>query len=248
MNSRHELTNAVIQAIGAKSFLQIGSARHVEEIACPVKQSYYLEDADQIPAGRLYDVVFVDPPHDASRALFALNVAMERLSPKGVLLVANVNPAEEWMQEVPASAGVALGQAWRAWVEFRGSVRRYTYTADLDHGVGVVAPSPAPVFDHRPVDDRGALGFETFAGNRSLLLNLTSPAEVLRALRADTQRDTVIEVLTGRSMAPVPTFTATDVTPEPTPADPVTATALPTTDQPESEPTPRRRRRDRSPA
>ena len=248
MQLRHELANAVIQAIGAKSFLQLGSARALDQIDCPGKQSYYLEDADQIQPGKRYDVVFVDPPHDPGRALFALNVGLEHLSPAGVLLVANVNPAEEWMQEVPASAGVALGQAWRAWVEFRGSVRRYTYTADLDHGVGVVAPSPAPVFDHRPADDRGALGFETFAGNRSLLLNLTSPAEVLRALRADTQRDTVIEVLTGRSVAPVPTFTAPDVTPEPTPAETMTATAPPTTDQSESAPVPRRRRRDRSPA
>lgn len=241
MNSRHEFANAVIQAIGATSYLQIGSARHVEEITCPVKQSYYLEDADQIQPGKLYDVVFVDPPHDAGRALFALKVAMERVSPKGVLLVANVNPAEEWMQEVPASAGVQLGQAWKAWLEFCAVCGRYTYTADLDHGVGVMVSDPAPV--RFPVH----MDFEAFAEIRATTLNLTSPVEALRAVKLIAQRDAVLTVMSGEGLANMPIQPVTSMADEPTPA--VTATASPTPDQPESDPAPaRRRRRDRSPA
>lgn len=235
MQLRHELANAVIQAIGAKSYLQLGSARAIAEIDCPGKQSYYLESADQIPPGKVYDVVFVDPPHDPGRALFALNVGLEHLSPAGVLLVANVNPAEEWMQEVPASAGVALGQAWRAWVEFRATCGRYTYTANLDHGVGVAMPSPAPAQSYDAVD------FQTFADNRASLLNLTSPAEVLRALRSDAQRDAVVEVMTGAPLASVPSQPVADTAPAPTEAEPETATdpAVPPVTAP------RRKRRDR---
>ena len=49
---RHELANAVIQAIGAKSFLQLGSARALDQIDCAGKQSYFLEAADQIQSGK----------------------------------------------------------------------------------------------------------------------------------------------------------------------------------------------------
>lgn len=234
MQLRHELANAVIQAIGAKSYLQLGSARAIAEIDCPGKQSYYLESADQIPPGKVYDVVFVDPPHDPGRALFALNVGLERLSPAGVLLVANVNPAEEWMQEVPASAGVALGQAWRAWVEFRWSVGFATGTVDLDHGVGVVLRGfPAPTDQNFAAMSK--VGFEQFAAHRKDLLSLDSAESVLGTLKS--------------LQAPEPTSAASGTAPAPTEVEPETATAAPTTDQPESEPAApaRRRRRDRTP-
>lgn len=241
MQLRHELANAVIQAIGAQSYLQLGSARAIAEIDCPGKQSYYLESADQIPPGKVYDVVFVDPPHDPGRALFALNVGLEHLSPAGVLLVANVNPAEEWMQEVPASAGVALGQAWRAWLEFRATCGRYTYTANLDHGVGVMVAGPeSDRFDasHVRVD------FKTFAENRYGLLNMADPESVLlavRALRSDAQRDAVVEVMAGAPLASVPSQPMADTAPAPTEAEPETATdpAVPPVTAP------RRKRRDR---
>lgn len=215
---RHELANAVIKIIGAKSFLQVGSAHFFDETVCPVKKSVHFESIGDVPAGRLFDVVFVDPPHDPSRALFALNVALEHLAPNGVILVANVNPAEEWMQEVPASAGVQLGQAWRAWLEFRASCGRYTYTADMDHGVGVMVPDPALVRDPARVD------FETFARDRAALLNLTDPESVLVALRRIVQRDVVMSVMGAA---------ATAGGAEPVPAEPP------------AQPAPRRRRRDR---
>lgn len=220
---RHELVNAVIQIIGAKSFLQVGSARFFDETVCPVKKSVHFESIDDVPAGRLFDVVFVDPPHDPGRALFALNVGLEHLSPTGVLLVANVNPAEEWMQEVPASAGVQLGQAWRAWLDFRASCGRYTYTADMDHGVGVMVPDPAPVRDPARVD------FATFVRDRVSLLDLTDPESVLAALRRIVQRDVVMSVMGGASAE----------------AALVAAEAALSPAEPPAQPAPRRRRRDR---
>lgn len=219
MQRRQDLVNAVIRAIGARSFLQFGSARYFDEVECPVKKSHHVEAADEIPTGARYDVVFVDPPHDAGRASFALQVALEHVSPTGVVLVANVNPAEAWMQEVPASRPVQLGQAWRAWVEFRSTCGRYSYTADMDHGVGVMTPTSAPVRFPVHVD------FETFTENRVSLLNLTSPDEVVRALRADAQRDAVMEIMTGAA-SPAPSKPV---------ADTVAESAAPT----------RRRRRDR---
>lgn len=229
MQLRHELANAVIQAIGAKSFLQLGSARALDQIDCAGKQSYFLEAADQIQSGKRYDVVFVDPPHDPGRALFALNVGLEHLSPAGVLLVANVNPAEEWMQEVPASAGVALGQAWRAWGEFRARCGRVTYTANLDHGIGVMLPESRPTEQWIPMD------FQTFSQHRASILGLFPADDVLAAVK--------------RVSAPEPTSAVLGMTPEPT--NPVSAPV--SGDQPETatDPAvppvtaPRRKRRDR---
>ena len=67
--TRHEYANLIIRQTGAKSYLQIGSARGLDEVTCPVKRSVH-EPADA-PTG-LFDVVFVDPPMDAARAAFAL--------------------------------------------------------------------------------------------------------------------------------------------------------------------------------
>lgn len=218
---RFEFANAVIAALGAKSYLQIGSARNLEDIVCAHKRSVH--NASEAPAGP-FDVVFVDPPMDGNRALFALQVAQERVSPTGVILVANVNPTEAWMQEVPPSQGVQLGQAWRAWVEFGETCGRSTCTADIDHGVGVAMPAPAPVRSPVRVD------FQTFSEQRATLLNLTSPGEILRALRADAQCDVVIAVMSGKGGA------AGTATP--------TEESAPVAD-PEPAPTPRRKRRDR---
>jgi hypothetical protein len=127
------------------------------------------------------------------------------------------------MQEVPASAGVQLGQAWRAWLEFRASCGRYTYTADMDHGVGVMVPDPAIVRDPARVD------FATFARDRVFLLGLTDPESVLAALRRIVQREVVMSVMDGASVG----------------AAPVPAEAAPAPAEPPAQPAPRRRRRDR---
>lgn len=227
---RFEFANAVIPAIGAQSYLQIGSARYLDEIVCATKRSCH--DAAEAPLGP-FDVVFVDPPHDPGRASFALQVALERVSPTGVILVANVNPAEEWMQEVPASARVQLGQAWKAWLAFRASCGRYTYTADLDHGVGVmVAGSESDQFDARLVQ----VDFQTFAENRTGLLNMADPESVLlavRALRSGAQHDPVIGAPSEAPLEPLPS--QPEISAAPIEPEPVAAPA----------PTPRRKRRDR---
>ncbi len=172
---RHELVNAVIQATGAKSFLQFGSALYFDEVTCPVKKSAHFEAADQIPPGKLYDVVYVDPPADPSRAAFAIRVALEHTSPTGVVLVANCNPALAWMQEVPASAGVQLGQVWRAWVALRAELDREMVVADMDHGVGIILPLPASA--RASIPDR--LDFPALAANRTGLLGLLPVRDVL---------------------------------------------------------------------
>lgn len=226
---RFEFANAVIAALGAKSYLQIGSARNLDDIVCAHKRSVH--DAAEAPAGP-FDVVFVDPPMEGSRALFALHVAMERVSPTGVILVANVNPTEAWMQEVPPSQGVQLGQAWRAWVQFRWSCGCGSWTADIDHGVGMVfAKIRDPWFVH---PDLAAMGLATYEAFRAGvpqcddLLGLMDPEQVLRILSAPDQPP----IPDASDLAPT-----VDLTP--------TSTSAPVAD-PEPAPTPRRKRRDRS--
>lgn len=179
---RHELVNAVIAATGAKSFLQFGSARFFDEVECPVKKSAHFEAADQIPPGKLYDVVFVDPPQDASRARFAIQVALEHASPTGVVMVANCNPTAEWMQEVPASAGVQLGQAWKAWVGLRPTVGCASVVADMDHGVGVLARMCPPRATFQDWPESAMLDYAYLDQNRARLLGLLPVLDVLALL------------------------------------------------------------------
>lgn len=165
----HEYANLIIRQTGAKSYLQIGSARGLDEVTCPVKRSVH-EPADA-PTG-LFDVVFVDPPMDAARAAFALQVGFERLALKGVLLVANVAPSEAWQQEVPPSAGVQLGQVWRTWIACIAGCLDRAFTLDEDHGLGVylhVGPAPEARVS--------ALSFEEYAASRAEALRLVREVE-----------------------------------------------------------------------
>lgn len=193
---RQQLVNLVIETIAATSYLQIGSSLYLDEVRCPLKVCHTPDSPYPMPDGH-FDVVYVHPPLEPGKALDLLRYGLARLTERGILLVGNVNPSEEWQQEVPPSRGVQLGQGWMAWVEFRHTVGRATYTVDADHGVGVVLPVPTSPEQVHPADWRS---FSVFAAHREHLLGLV--------------REGALESLVRGALSPE---TAPEVQPEPIP-------------------------------
>lgn len=198
--NRYELANAIIEAIGARSYLQVGS--HLsEQVVCASARS--VMDVSEVPALLAYDVILVDGAMSHGQARGAILGALDRVSPHGVVLVSNVSPAAPWMAEWPPSAGVQLGEAWRAWAEVRVGLACVTVASPEDHGVGVAvlglpipeAATRGPVFE--PLD------YTTMDARRAMILGLVTEAEVL--------------VLVASSVAVVPRSAVVAMAPEATP-------------------------------
>lgn len=196
---RQHVINAIIKAIGAHAYLQIGSARGMDEIDCAVKRSVFIEHVNDLPIEPRPDVVYVDPPMDAGRANFAMQVAHERVSRSGVVVVGNVGPTEAWQQEVPPSSGVQLGQAWRAWLKFRQTCGHRSLTIDTDHGVGIVIMSEPAEVGADPLID-----FQTFLDDRARWLGLVSVSDGLAAFEAPAEPEPVPEPAPVSEPSPEP--------------------------------------------
>ena len=208
--NRYELANAIVQAIGARSYLQVGS--HLsEQVVCASARS--VMDVSEVPALPAYDVILVDGAMSHGQARGAILGALDRVSPHGVVLVANVSPTAPWMAEWPPSAGVQLGEAWRAWVEIRYALACVTVASPEDHGVGMVflgLPIPASTVGPAPV-----IAFSDLAERRQLYLGLVGPGE-LQALIA---RVAMVPTPVPAEMAPEVTA-ASAFTPPDGPAEP----------------------------
>lgn len=198
--NRYELANAIIEAIGARSYLQVGS--HLSEVVqCASARS--VMDVSEVPALPAYDVILVDGAMSHGQARGAILGALDRVSQRGVVLVANVSPTAPWMAEWPPSAGVQLGEAWRAWAEVRVGLACVTVASPEDHGVGVVvlglpipeATTRGPVFN--PLD------YATMDARRAMILGLLPESEVL--------------ALVASSVATVPGSVVAEMAPEATP-------------------------------
>lgn len=197
---RQQLVNLVAETIGATSYLQVGSSLYLDEVRCPLKVCHTPDSPYPMPDGR-FDVVYVHPPLEPGKALDLLRYGLARLTDHGILLVGNVNPSEEWQQEVPPSRGVQLGQGWMAWVEFRHAVGRRTCTVDADHGVGVVLPTSAPPEQIHPPDWRS---FSVFAAHRERLLGLVQEGALEGIVRGALIPEAIPEEAQPEPVQPTP--------------------------------------------
>lgn len=195
--NRYELAAHIVQAIGAKSYLQVGS--HLSEmVRCASARS--VADLAELPDGSVFDVVLVDGAMSHGQARGAILGALDRLSPAGVLLVANVSPSEPWMAEWPPSSGIQLGEAWKAWTEIRTALACVTVASPEDHGVGVMLRA-LPIPEATTRGSAPALNFEAMNARREMVLGLVPESEVLR--------------LVASSVAPVPTSAPAEMAAEP---------------------------------
>ena len=155
--NRTEVLNQVAEIIGARSYLEIGvfdPRGNFDQVRCPEKIGIdpNVDDARVVRTtsdrffatlepGRAWDLIFIDGDHRHDQVERDLANALEFLSPDGVVVMHDVDPAGEAAAaaEKPSPTADWSGEAWRVLVA-RARTRRdlRCATVECDHGVALV--------------------------------------------------------------------------------------------------------------
>ena len=200
--SKQTLVNSLIARRGYSSLLEVSTAHsgfvfdalrapHKERARCT--DDLWGDEADDAPShiaapasevwrrlareNRKYDLIFLDGVHTRRQSSEDLREGLERLTPRGCLVVHDCNPpSEAYTGDVPGQ-GLWCGEVYRAFCELRAE-RGHELAAcvvDTDYGCGIVERTPGDAGAAEQL--RPPVDFEDFAARRTELLNLISPAE-----------------------------------------------------------------------
>lgn len=195
---RTGLINRMIAHQGYRSYLEIGLGKgeHFNGVQCADKESVDPGDGTRAVAAthrmtsdeffarnrRRYDLIFIDGLHHCETVFRDICNALAALSPGGMVVCHDLNPATEEMQAVPRRAREWTGDCWKAWVRLRRERPTLpAVVADTDYGVGVIFPDGKPGGAERLPED-AELTWENLERNRRAWLNLVPAEEVERAL------------------------------------------------------------------
>jgi len=139
---------------------------------------FFRKHASLFDQERSIDVALVDGLHTYEQSLRDVQNCLAHLSPRGVVVMHDCNPATEELEHIDAS-----GDVWKAVVHLR-STRKDLQVAvlDCDYGVGVVSRGPGKTLDV----DVSALSGMTYAdlsAHRQEWLNLQPPAYLTEFLK-----------------------------------------------------------------
>ena len=155
MSTRVQLINWLIEALGYKTYLEIGVRGGYTFNSVKLSNPLNKVGVDPAPAccsGQIlqmtsdeffarhtakYDIIFVDGDHGYEQAKRDFSSALWALTPRGCLVAHDVNPLKEcWTREPPTGnttenpKNVWMGGAWRAWAELRTLHEGKGYTVD----------------------------------------------------------------------------------------------------------------------
>ena len=92
-----------------------------------------------LPAGAIYDIIFIDPWHTFECSLRDLQEAFSMLSPRGTMVVHDCSPPSKEVASPQLRDGPWSGVTYCAYIEFLWSHPEVEYyTVNTDYGVGVV--------------------------------------------------------------------------------------------------------------
>ncbi len=200
--NRTAVLNQVAEIIGARSYLEIGvfdPRANFDRIRCPEKTGVdpNVDDIrivkttsdrffDRLEPGRAWDLIFIDGDHRHAQVQRDLANALKCLEPRGVVVMHDVDPADEAAAAAakPSPTADWSGEAWRVLVE-RARTREdlRCATVDCDHGVALITrgrnPAPLEVDPQAP-----ARTFPWLSRNRARALALipAEPAAIRRFL------------------------------------------------------------------
>ena len=188
MNHRWELIQAVIDKIGAQSYLEIGIADGVNlgHINCltkttidPNQQATFKVTSDDYfqHHKRKYDVIFIDGNHEKEQVKRDINNSLECLSPNGVIITHDTLPLHESL----------LGESlcWNAWEAF--AYVRYTnpnvFAASVildgdNTGCGIIKHGSQVLYDGPEVS-----GWKNFLQDRDKRMNVMPVEQVLASVQ-----------------------------------------------------------------
>ena len=213
--NRTTVLNQVARITGARSYLEIGvfdPRGNFDRITCPDKLGVdpHVDDdrvakttSDRFFEGlepdRRWDLIFIDGDHAHAQVERDFANALKYLSPDGVIVMHDVDPATEAAASPtkPSPSADWSGEAWRVLVE-RARTRRdlRSATVDCDHGVALVTRgrNPSPL---ETVPANGAWTFDWLRQRRQEALGLI-PAEP-NALRRFLGRASIVYYTANRA-------------------------------------------------
>ena len=149
--TRYDIINNIIRFCGFRSFLEIGTAsgETFNNIDVPEKVSvdpdvntaatYHMTSDEYFKRHRAkFDIIFIDGLHEAEQAYRDIQNALKHLNQGGAIVVHDVHPTDERMQQPYTNQHFWTGDVWKAFVKARRELPYQTFVYDYDFGCGVI--------------------------------------------------------------------------------------------------------------
>lgn len=185
---RWDIINALIEANGYESYLEIGVRKggSFKRINCesktgidPVPGRYVSHPmtSDEFFLYRnqdTYSIIFIDGLHESGQIYRDIENALNCLNEGGTIVCHDMNPTNEDMQIIPRGERKEwTGNSWIGWVKLRQNRDDLTMrVVDTDYGCGIIQRGSQELLD---IDKE--LTYKNFDKNRNKWLNLISVEE-----------------------------------------------------------------------
>jgi len=195
--TRTQLLNALILKYNYSSYLEIGvhlthlNFEHIQVYdKIGVDPDTTIEDSRVInttsdeyfkDSSRTFDLIFIDGLHEEKQVTRDIENALECLNTGGLIVVDDLNPANEEMQQFPNPYNDTVtpwtGNVWKAWVRMRK--KRHDLSMGViktdpaicrDYGIGIIDPRGT----QRVLKTRKHLSYKNFDANRDEWLNMVT--------------------------------------------------------------------------
>ena len=155
MKNRTFIIQSIINAIGAKDYLEIGLFRgnNFNRIKCKnkvgVDPSVKFKSEEKIfeltsddffkQNDSKFDVIFIDGLHEETQVYKDIKNGLDCLNDGCFIICHDMHPTDENMQKVPRIQNVWTGDCWKAWVNIRREMDNLSmFVVDMDYGCGVI--------------------------------------------------------------------------------------------------------------
>ena len=175
------IINKLIEQYNYQTYLEIGTQQGVNYYAvkAPSKvgvdpdpksnADVYLKSDDFFAQNKNhFDIIFIDGYHEKEQAIRDIDNALKCLNEGGCIVVHDINPTTEEMQQVPRITKQWTGDVWKAWMHFRARKDLFMVAYEGDFGVGVIFRG-----EQKPKKPRN-LTFANFIKNKKTWLNINN--------------------------------------------------------------------------
>ncbi len=170
--TRYDIINALIDARGYNSFLEIGTYRGetFNHVHCPIKRCV---DPDPMAHatfqmtsdafftqnrklwGDRYDIIFIDGLHEREQVWRDIGGALWCLHDNGAIVMHDCLPTSEEMQEwhdISQQGKTWTGDVWKAYLKALHSLPFLVYVVDTDYGCGIIDTTRPSHMPHKDID------------------------------------------------------------------------------------------------
>lgn len=188
--TRTEIINALIKKNGYESYLEIGVDQGINFNAIDIemkvgvdpnpesKATIFMTSDDFFKSNEFtFDIIFIDGLHECAQVRKDILNSLDCLNINGIVVLHDMNPTTEIMQNVPRETSEWTGDGWKAFASFRhmewyNEGNYYTCVVNTDYGCGIIKRGEPSECKYLPIHN-----YDDFDKNRKEYLNLISVEE-----------------------------------------------------------------------